>query len=254
MEFAGDPEAVARDEDTVEDDRDAAGVMRDALGLERRLAGAAPEVARLAAAEAHRRDGLVRAHDDDAELELEDLVERRPREIGPHHLVADRRREERPLKTHRMVVDQPQPLEHEHARPCRELQRLRDAPVGRGEPRPQEPRRDVLALGREIPGEAAQLENVVVDRGRGDERPETVAARDEVLALEELERLPQRHERDAEALRELALVVEPRARRERAAADPFAQRLGDAVVAWDPTDALRVRRDTAHRTSVFYNS
>src|SRR2546427_413751 len=154
MEFAGDPEAVARDEDTVEDDRGAAGVMRDALGLERRLAGAAPEVARLAAAEAHRR-------------------------------------------------------------------------------------------------EAAQLEKVVVDRGRGDERPETVAARDEVLALEELERLAQRHERHGEALRELALIVEPGAGRERAAPDPFAQRLGDAVVAWDPTDALRVRGDTVHRASVF---
>src|SRR2546428_150603 len=148
MEFAGDPEAVARDEDTVEDDRGAAGVMRDALGLERRLAGAAPEVARLAAA-------------------------------------------------------------------------------------------------------AAQLEDVVVDRGRGDERPETVAARDEVLALEELERLAQRHERHGEALRELALIVEPGAGRERATPDPFAQRLGDAVVAWDPTDSLRVRGDTVHRASVF---
>src|SRR5712692_8508505 len=99
MEFAGDPEAVARDEDTVEDDRGAAGVMRDALGLERRLAGAAPEVARLAATEAHRRDGLVRAHDDDAELELEDLVQRRPREIGPHHLVAGQGRRTAPPGT-----------------------------------------------------------------------------------------------------------------------------------------------------------
>jgi len=103
----------------------------------------------------------------------------------------------------------------------------------------------VLALGREIPGEAAELEDVVVDRGRGDERPETVAARDQVLALEELERLPQRHQRDAEALRELALVVEPRAGRELAPPDPLAQRLGDAVVARDP-DALRARPDTVH--------
>src|SRR5712692_8508504 len=129
--------------------------------------------------------------------------------------------------------------------------RTTSSPVRGGEPRPQEPRRDVLALGREIPGEAAQLEDVVVDRGRSDERPETVAARDEVLALEELERLAQRHERHGEALRELTLIVEPRAGRERAAPDPFAQRLGDAVVAWDPTDALRVRRDTVHGTSVF---
>src|SRR5262245_62768263 len=54
--------------------------------------------------------------------------------------------------------------------------------------------RSVLALGREIAGEAAELEDVVVDRRRGDERAEPVAARDEVLALEELERLAKGHE------------------------------------------------------------
>src|SRR5262250_1629451 len=65
----------------------------------------------------------------------------------------------------------------------------RGRPVRRSEPRAEQPRRDVLALGREIAGEAAELEDVVVDRRGGDERAEPVAARDEVLALEELERL-----------------------------------------------------------------
>ena len=41
-----------------------------------------------------------------------------------------------------------------------------------------------------------------------------MAARDQILALEQFQRLTQRHERHAEALRELALVVEPGARRE----------------------------------------
>ena len=121
-----------------------------------------------------------------------------------------------------MRVDQTQPIEHEHARPAGEAQRLGDAPVRRREPRAQEPRRDVLALGREIAGEAAELQDVVVDRRRGDERAEPVATRDEMLALEQLERLAEGHERHAEALRELALIVEPRAGGKLAAADPFA--------------------------------
>src|SRR6266850_8127416 len=210
MEFAGDPESVARDEDAIEDDRRAAGVVRDALGFERRLAREASELARLPPTETHRRDGLTRARDDDTELELEDLMERRQYQIGPYHLVAERGREERPLEAHRVIIDQPQALEHEHARPTGEPQRRGDTPVGRREPRPQQPGCDVLTLGREVAGEATELEDVVVDRRCRDERPEPVTARDQVLALEQLQCLAQGHERDAEALRELALVVEPR--------------------------------------------
>jgi hypothetical protein len=81
-------------------------------------------------------------------------------------------------------IDQAEPIEHEHARPAGEAQRLGDAPVRRGESRAQQPGRDVLALGREIAGEAAKLQDVVVDGRRGDERAEPVATRDEVLALE----------------------------------------------------------------------
>src|SRR5439155_7770752 len=110
MEFAGDPEAVARDEGSIEDDRRAAGVVRDALGLERRHAGAAAEIARLPSAETHRGDGFAGARDDDAQLELEDLMQGRQREIGPDHLVAERRWKKRALEAHRMLIDQPQPL------------------------------------------------------------------------------------------------------------------------------------------------
>src|SRR3989442_7305368 len=251
MEVPGDAEAVAGDEDAIEDDWRAGRIEGDALGLERGRPGRAPELARLAPPETDRRDGLVRAPDDDPERVLEHLVERRAGQVSPDDVVADERGQERALQAHRMAVDQAQPRDHEDARAGSETERVGHAAVGDREPGGEEPRRDVLALGREVPGEAAQLEDVVVDRGRGDERPETVATRDEVLALEELERLAQRHERHGEALRELALIVEPGAGRERAAPDPFAQRLGDAVVAWDPTDALRVRRDTVHGTSVF---
>src|SRR5882724_13280 len=62
----------------------------------------------------------------------------------------------------------------------------------------------------------------------------TTPARDQVLTLEHLERRAQRHERHPEALRELALVVEPRPRREAAGVDAVAQRLGDAVVTRHP--------------------
>src|SRR2546426_3545435 len=76
----------------------------------------------------------------------------------------------------------------------------------------------------------AELEDVVIDRRRRHERPEAVAPRDQVLALEQLQRLPEGHERDAEARREPALGVEPRPGTERALADPRTQRLGDLVV------------------------
>ena len=89
----------------------------------------------------------------------------------------------------------------------------------------------MLALSRKVAGEAAELEDVVVDRRRRHERPKAVASRDQVLALEQLQRLPQGHERHAETRREPALVVEPRPGTERALADPRAQRFGDLVVA-----------------------
>jgi len=60
-----------------------------------------------------------------------------------------------------------------------------------------------------------------------------VAPHDEVLALEQLERLAQGHQRDAEGLRELSLVGERRARRQPVVADLLAQRFGDAVIPGD---------------------
>src|SRR5262245_33123576 len=109
--------------------------------------------------------------------------------------------------------------------------------------------RSVLALGREIAGEAAELEDVVVDRRGGDERAEPVAARDEVLALEELERLAKGHEGHAEAPGELALVVQPRPGGEFPGPDSLAQRFGDAGIAGHST--VKPHPDAVHRTSVF---
>jgi len=70
-----------------------------------------------------------------------------------------------------------------------------------------------------------------------------------MLALEQLERLTEGHEGDAEALRELALIVESRAGRQLAGPDSLAQRLGDAVIARHST--LERRLAAVHRTSVF---
>ena len=88
-----------------------------------------------------------------------------------------------------------------------------------------------LALGREVAGEALQLQDLVVDGGRGHERAEPVTPRDQTVALEHFEGLAQGHERDAEVVREPALVGQRRARRPLAVADAPAKGLGDAVVA-----------------------
>src|SRR5207244_12566865 len=87
------------------------------------------------------------------------------------------------------------------------------------------------------------------DRRPRHERPEAVAPRDQVLALEQLERLAQGHERHAEALGEAALVVEPGAGTERALADPRAQRSGDLVVAGEAAvhSSVLVHSDLVHR-------
>src|SRR5207249_2030940 len=175
MELPRDAEAVAGDEDAIEDDRRAGRIEGDALGLERGRPDRAPELARLAPSETHRGDRLVRAPDDDPERALERLVERRAGEVCPDDLVADERGKERALQAHRMVVHQPQPRDHEHPRAGPEAERVGDGAVRSREPHGKEPRRDVLALGREVPGEAAELEDVVIDRRRRHERPEAVS-------------------------------------------------------------------------------
>src|SRR2546427_13253284 len=109
----------------------------------------------------------------------------------------------------------------------------------------------MLALGREVAGEAPELEDVVVDRRRRDERAKPMAPRDQMIALEQLERLSQGHERHAEALRELSLVVEPGAGRQLAAGDPLAKLFRDAVVPGNARAELAVHPDAVHRTSVF---
>src|SRR5947199_6926693 len=148
-----------------------------------------------------------------------------------------------------MAIDRAQPLDHEHAGARAEPEGVGDVVVWAREPRSEEARRHVLAFGREVACEAAELEDVVVDRRRRHERPEAVAPRDQVLALEQLERLAQGHERHAEALGEAALVVEPGAGTERALADPRAQRSGDLVVAGEAAvhSSVLVHSDLVHR-------
>src|SRR5947207_1740553 len=103
VKFAGDTEAIARDEHPIKNDRRAGAIVRDALGLERRDAGAAAELARLPTAKAHCRHALARTLDRDAELELEDLAQWRRPEIGFQHLLADGDGEKRPLQAHGMA-------------------------------------------------------------------------------------------------------------------------------------------------------
>ena len=134
-----------------------------------------------------------------------------------------------------MPVDEPQPLQHEHAagrpRPsARGHLAIRPARSGS-----EKPGGDVLALGGEVAGEALELEDVVVDGGRGDEGAESVTARDEPLALQQLERLAEGHQRHAELARELALVVEPLTGASVPVADALAQAPGDLVIAGHST-------------------
>src|SRR5262245_22975210 len=230
MEFAGDPESIAGDEDAIEDDRRAAFVVGDALGLERRHAGSTSELARLAPAEAHGGHALARALDRDAELEFEHLAQRRGAEIGLQHLLAEGGAQEGSLQAHRVAVDQAQSLELHDAGAGGEPERSAHAVVRARHASAEQPRGDVLALCRQITGKTLKLQDVVVDRGRRHERAETVAPRDQILALEHRERLAQRHQRHAERFRERALIVEPRARRDTAALNALTKRFGDSVI------------------------
>ena len=134
-----------------------------------------------------------------------------------------------------MTADQAQPLEHDHAGARAEAQRGAGPVVGHRRPHAEHARGDGLALGGEIGGEAAQLGDLVVDRGRRDERAEAVAPRDQIVALEQFERLAERHEGDAEVAREASLVGQRRPRRPLALADALTERVGDAVVARQPS-------------------
>ena len=58
-----------------------------------------------------------------------------------------------------------------------------------------------------------------------------MAARDEPVALQQLERLPQGHEGDPELARQAPLIVEPLTGRGRARRDALAEALGDLVIA-----------------------
>jgi hypothetical protein len=72
------------------------------------------------------------------------------------------------------------------------------------------------------PAQPEELVDLVVDGGRGHEGAQTVPPRDEVVALQELERLAQRHERHAEVACEPSLVGQRGAGHPLTAADTLA--------------------------------
>src|SRR6185503_16236343 len=96
----------------------------------------------------------------DAELELEDLRERRQRQIGARHFIAEARRQERALQAQRTAVDETEPIDREEPGAAREPERRGHAPIATDDAAPEQPRGDVLALRGEVAREPAQLEDV----------------------------------------------------------------------------------------------
>jgi hypothetical protein len=134
-----------------------------------------------------------------------------------------------------MTVDEPEPLDHDHPRAGGDAEPRAHAMVGQRRPRAEQARGHRLALGREVAGEAAELGDLVVD-GRGrHERADAVAADDEVVALQELQGLPQRHQRHAELAGQPPLVGQRRAGCPLGGADALAKGIGDAVIPRQPS-------------------
>src|SRR5262245_34614937 len=104
VELARDPEPVSGDEHPVVDDGRALGVAGDAVGAERNRGPPATELPRGAPVEVHRRDGLARIGDVDAQLERQHVAQRRDGEVGLRDLLADGRRQVRDLEAHRAAI------------------------------------------------------------------------------------------------------------------------------------------------------
>src|SRR5437870_943903 len=94
---------------------------------------------------------------------------------------------------------------------------------------------DALGLERGRPDRAPELARLAPSEAHRGDGLVRAPDDDPKRALERLQRLPEGHERDAEARREPALGVEPRPGTERALADPRTQRFGDLVVARQAT-------------------
>ena len=137
-----------------------------------------------------------------------------------------------------MPVHQPQALEHEDAGARVEAELARRVPISPGALGAEEPRGDLLAHRREVSGEGAEVEDVVVDGRRRDEGTEAVPSRDQTVSLKHIERLAESHEGDPEVLSETALVVEALARRDAAGSDPITEDLRDLVVPGYPCPQL----------------
>src|SRR6266851_8534127 len=138
-----------------------------------------------------------------------------------------------------MPVHQPQALEHEDAGAGVEAELARRVPISPGALGAEEPRGDLLAHSRQVSGEGAEVEDVVVDGRRCHESAEAVPARDQTVSFQDLERLTQGHERDAEVLSETPLVVEALARPNAAGANSLTQDLRDLMVPGHSCSHLR---------------
>src|SRR6266508_3207455 len=125
---------------------------------------------------------------------METRPERRHRQVRLRHLLADGGGQIGELQAHRMPIHQAQPLQGEDASPPPQPELTRDPAVGDGEATAEEPSGDALALGREVAGERAQVEDVVIDDRRGDEGAQAVPPGDEPVALQYFQRLAQGHE------------------------------------------------------------
>src|SRR5882724_10859617 len=104
-----------------------------------------------------------------------------------------------------MAIHQAQTLQGEDAGPPPQPELARDPAVGDGEATAEEPSGDALALGREVAGERAQVEDVVIDDRRG-------------------------HEGAPELAGQASLVIESLAGRRAALGDALAKTLGDLVI------------------------
>src|SRR6185312_5238059 len=89
----------------------------------------------------------------------------------------------------------------------------------------------VLTERGEVARERAQVEDVVVDGGARHKGAESVTARDQPVALQQVESLAERHQGHPELAREAALRIEALPGATAVRRDALAERLGDLVIA-----------------------
>src|SRR5262245_15248468 len=213
--------------------RDARGVPRRSLDAERGLAGGRVELLGLERVEHRRGDSLVSPCQLQPVLVHQHLVERAVGEILAEDRLATVRVEPRRLEAERMSIDEPHPADPDRRRPRSKTERLAYPARRRGTVEAEDagPRR--LTLLGELGADAAQPTDLADEAGRGDEGPGALAADEESLALETVQRLAKGHPADAEPLGQLPLGWEPEPAGELARLDPLGEPLLDLVVSGD---------------------